>query len=136
VTVIDASAALEIALARPAGLTLLDRDREWHAPHLIDIEVLHALRRWTLRGDLSSARGRIAIEDYSRIRIIRYPHEPLLDRIWELKENVSAYDGAYIALAERLGCALVTMDKRMEKAFLAHGRARLAQPSQLMLISH
>lgn len=124
-TVIDASAALEIALARPAGLRFLDRDREWHAPHLIDIEVLHALRRWTLMGALSNARGKMALDDYTRIRIIRYPHEPLLDRIWELKEHVSACDAAYIALAERLGCALATMDKRMEKAFLTHGRARL-----------
>lgn len=124
-TVIDASAALEIALARPAGLTLLDRNREWHAPHLIDIEVLHAVRRWNLRGDLSNARGKIALDDYARIRIIRYPHEPLLDRIWELRENLSAYDAAYIALAERLGCGIATMDKRMEKAFLTHGRARL-----------
>jgi predicted nucleic acid-binding protein len=125
VTVIDASAALEIALARPAGLALLDRDREWHAPHLIDIEVLHALRRWTLRGDLSDTRCKIALDDYERIGIIRYPHEPLLDRIWQLKDNVSAFDAAYIALAERLGGALVTMDKRLEKAFLTHGRARL-----------
>lgn len=85
-------------------------------PHLVDIEVLSVLRRQTLRGILAEERGTTDLRDLKSIKMIRYPHAPLLVRIWDLLENVTAYDAAYIALAEALYAPLVTMDVRLAQA--------------------
>lgn len=87
-----------------------------HVPHVMDLEVLHALRRQTLLGTLSRERGAEAIEDLKNIAFVRYPHASLVDRVWELKENLTAYDAAYVALAEALDAPLVTMDARLAQA--------------------
>lgn len=85
-------------------------------PHLLDVEVLNVLRRQTLRGILAEERGATALQDLENIKMTRYPHAPLLGRIWDLREGVTAYDAAYIALAEALGAPLVTRDARLAQA--------------------
>lgn len=87
-----------------------------HVPHLLDIEVLNVLRRQTLRGTLAKERGATALQDLENIKMARYPHVPLLRRIWDLRENVTAYDAAYVALAEALDVPLVTRDARLAQA--------------------
>ena len=121
-TVVDASALIEALLRTPLGekcLTrLLEPDNQLFAPHLLDVEVTHVLRRYTQKGDLRDARGREALQDLSDFPLIRFSHEPFLERMWELRHSLSAYDAAYIALAEALDAPLVTCDARMA---LAHG---------------
>jgi predicted nucleic acid-binding protein len=92
-----------------------DRGRLW-APHLIDAEVGHVLRRATLAGELTATAARGALEDLAEIPLQRAPHRALLQRAWRLRANVSFYDGLYIALAERLGLPLVTLDARLARA--------------------
>ena len=83
------------------------------APHLLDMEVTHVLRRFVSAGELSEARARGAIEDHLAMGISRYPHDGLLERIWQLRANCTAYDAAYLALSEALDAALITCDKRL-----------------------
>jgi predicted nucleic acid-binding protein len=87
-----------------------------HVPHLLNIEVLNVLRRQTLRGILAEERGATVLQDLESIRMIRYPHAPLLERIWDLRGNLTAYDAAYIALAEALDAPLVTTDTWLVQA--------------------
>jgi predicted nucleic acid-binding protein len=120
VIVLDASAAIEVLLRSSAGAGLADRllapDSSLHAPHLLDLEVAQVLRRFTLRGGLPPERGRQALEDLRNLPIERYPHEILLPRIWALRENLTAYDASYVALAEILGATLLTRDARISRA--------------------
>ena len=117
--VIDASAALELLLATPAGkkaARIVNRNGERvHAPHLIDLEVLHVLRRLVLSGQLTPARAGRALDDFANLRIQRYGHRALADRIWELRNNATAYDAAYLALAEALPGTLLTCDAALAK---------------------
>lgn len=87
-----------------------------HVPHLIDIEVASALRRSAARGALTPDQAWAALDTWRRLAVTRYPVTALLDRVWELRTNVSAYDASYVALAEQLGCALVTADARPARA--------------------
>lgn len=87
-----------------------------HAPHLVDLEVASVLRRRAREGDISESEAGQALEELTRLPLTRYPHFPLLPRIWELRSNLSSYDGAYVALAEALGCTLVTGDRRIAGA--------------------
>jgi predicted nucleic acid-binding protein len=119
VLVVDTSAVLEaiVAVDPPPGLTdRLANDGDLHAPHLIDIEVLHALRRLNVLGELSEERASDARADFRELAIVRYPHVGLVDRIWELRHNLTAYDAAYVALAEALEVSLVTCDRRLSEA--------------------
>ena len=87
-----------------------------HVPHVMDLEVLHTLRRHVLLDILSLKRGSEALEDLENIAFFRYPHTPLAERIWALRENLTAYDAAYVALAEALDAPLVTTDARLARA--------------------
>ena len=115
--VLDASAVLELVLRTPAGQRVADRigspDETLHAPHLIDLEVAQFLRRYEAVRMLSPSRAAEALEDYTNLDLTRYPHEIFLQRIWDLRRNVTAYDGAYLALAEVLEAPLLTADQRL-----------------------
>lgn len=115
--VTDASVVLELLLRTPASAAVESRlfgsGETLHAPHLLDVEVAQVLRRYAARSEISAARGRLGLGVLSRFPILRYPHEPLLTRIWALRANMTAYDAAYVALAEALGATLVTRDERL-----------------------
>jgi predicted nucleic acid-binding protein len=83
---------------------------------LIDIEVTAAWRRLVAQGALDDRRARLAMTDLLALRLDRVPHGPLLERCWELRENLTVYDGVYVALAEILQVMLLTGDSRIEKA--------------------
>jgi len=125
--VLDASAALEIALRTDRGARIrrriADHAETLHAPHLIDLEVAQVLRRYERLEDLSPAGADAALQDFSDLPLERYPHDPLLPRIWELRRNATAYDAAYVALAEALKATLLTADTKM--ASLPGLRARV-----------
>jgi predicted nucleic acid-binding protein len=91
-------------------------DEELAVPELMDLEVASALRQLVTRGDLNVSRARRALADLAAMPAKRFSHVPLLDRIWELRENVTPYDAAYVALAEDLGATLVTADARLRRA--------------------
>jgi predicted nucleic acid-binding protein len=127
VIVVDASALLEALLRTPVADAVVERlfaPRETlHAPHLIDVEVAQVIRRYAATGKIEDGRGREALIDLADLRLVRYPHDLLLPRIWELRDNFSAYDAAYVALAEALDAPLVTRDRRLAAA--AGHRARI-----------
>ena len=113
--VVDASAALAALLnAGPARRALADNPL--HAPHLIDTEVASGLRRHVWAQRLGADAGWAALDVFRRLGMTRYPGSGLLDRVWELRDNLSAYDACYVALAELLGCDLLTADARLSRA--------------------
>lgn len=118
--VVDASAVLELllgtAIAPRVTARLLDQAESLHAPHLLDIEVAQVLRRFAAAGELTATRGREALDDLDALPITRYPHDILLPRIWELRANLTAYDAAYVALAEALDAPLLTTDACLARA--------------------
>ena len=118
--VIDASAMIELLLVTEAALGVQERifrhSETLHAPHLLDLEVSQVLRRYCLAGDMDAERGEEALADLLILGVNRYPHDLFLPRIWELRHNVTAYDAAYIALAEELSAPLLTRDQRLATA--------------------
>lgn len=118
--VVDASAVIEVLLHTSAAGRVAERifteGETLHAPHLLDVEIAQVLRRYALAGALGSGRGGEALEDLADFPIARYPHQPFLFRIWELRHNVTAYDAAYLALAEALAAPLVTRDAKLASA--------------------
>ena len=118
--VLDASAAVDWLLQTSAGQHIDKRiyshNESLHAPHLLDLEVTQVLRRLASQGVISAHRADEAIRDLLDLRITRYPHQVLLRRIWQLRHNFSAYDAAYIVLAEQLRAALITRDARLASA--------------------
>lgn len=125
--VVDASAVIEVLLGTSAASRVAERffaeGETLHAPHLLDVEIAQVLRRYALAGAFDSQRGGEALEDLADFPIARYPHQPFLLRIWELRHNVTAYDAAYLALAEALAAPLVTRDAKLASA--AGHRARI-----------
>ncbi len=123
--VVDASALLEVLLQTPAAPPIAERlfdpAESLHAPFLLDVEALQILRRYALSGQIDETRGREALADLEDFAIERYPHGALLERAWELRENVTAYDAAYLVLAEALGAVLVTCDGRLARAVRENG---------------
>jgi predicted nucleic acid-binding protein len=120
VIVLDASAAVDWLLQTSAGQRIEQRiyshNESLHTPHVFDLEVTQVLRRLVREGAVPAHRADEAIRDLLDLRITRYPHFVLLPRIWHLRHNFSAYDAAYIVLAEKLGSALVTRDGRFASA--------------------
>ncbi|XAY05640.1 hypothetical protein DSM112329_02498 [Paraconexibacter sp. AEG42_29] len=115
--VVDTSALLQALIgADPAVLERLAGDGDLHAPHLLDVEVLDALRRLVRSGQLGEDRANDALADLRDLAIMRYPHEPLMERMWELRHDLSAHEAAFVALAEGLGMLLVTCDARLAAA--------------------
>ena len=118
--VLDASAAVDWLLQTPAGQRIEERiyahQDTLHSVHLIDVEFVQVLRRLVREGTLTPRRAEEAIEDMAALRIIRYAPVLLLERIWRLRQNLSAYDAAYVALAEKLQAPLITRDQRIAAA--------------------
>ena len=112
---VDASAALSALLnAGPARSALASE--QLHAPHLIDSEVANGLRRMVNAQQVDTDSGWAALDAFRRLGMTRYPVFSMLDRVWELRDNLSAYDASYVALAELLGCSLLTADARLSRA--------------------
>ncbi len=125
--VVDASAVAELLLGRPAAEQIERQfeahDYALHAPHLLDVEVLSALRHVVAAGEASPARADEAIADLLDLPVERYPHDIFVRRIWEMRDNLSAYDATYLALAETVaerGAPLLTADGRFARAARAH----------------
>jgi predicted nucleic acid-binding protein len=120
VIVVDASALLEFLLQTSIGVRVEERifrdADELHAPHLVDVEVVQGLRRLVRMGEVSSGRANEAIVDLADLDLHRHPHVDLLGRAWKLRDNVSAYDAMYVALAEALEATVVTCDGPLAKA--------------------
>lgn len=115
----DASVVVELLLSTPLAPRVSERlfaGESLHVPELLDLEVTQAPRRYYLMGDLTAQRGVETLEDLAALPLRRFPHEPFLGRIWALRRNVSAYDAAYVALAEALQATLLTRDSRLASA--------------------
>jgi predicted nucleic acid-binding protein len=114
VRVIDAGVVVDLLMLviDPAELG----EEPLAAPHLIDSEVLHALRRRVAQGVLTETEGRRALDAFENLAFTRHAAAPLRSRIWELRHNLSAYDATYVALAEALGAtSLLTTDARLAR---------------------
>lgn len=131
--VVDASVLTDFLLGRPSAMTAIERALEdrrhqpLHAPELIEPETLNALRRMACAGLVSERRATDAATDLGRTRLIRYPHAPLRERVWELRHELTAYDASYLALAEMLDDSiLLSADAGLvERARAALGKARV-----------
>lgn len=112
--VVDASAVTELLLQTGLGRRveerLYGRDEDLHAPHLVDVEVVSALRRLTRAREVTPERAGEATDDLASLRIVRHGHVDLATRAWELRANLTAYDAVYVALAEALDATVVTCD--------------------------
>lgn len=115
--VLDASGAVEFLLHTSSGERLAARlaneAEVIHVPHLIDLEIAQVLRRYALQGALDERSAATALSRWRRLDVERYSHEPLLERVWAPRANVSAYDAVYLALAEALSTVLVTGDRKL-----------------------
>jgi predicted nucleic acid-binding protein len=120
VIVLDASAVLEILLQTAAGAPVAERlltsGTSLHAPHLLDLEVAQVLRRFVAQGQVTEMRASQALTALADLPMERYSHEVLLPRVWALRQNLTAYDAAYVSLAEILGATLLTRDSRILRA--------------------
>ena len=127
--VVDASIVVEVLLRSDTGAVLEERlfegDDPLHAPHMLDVEVAHALRRCALNGDIDERHGRDSLGDLAAMSIERHGHQPLLERIWQLRHNLTAYDAAYLALAESLDAPLLTRDSALASVAGHHARVEL-----------
>ena len=119
VLVVDASViAPAVADGGPDGEACRARikGQSLAAPDLLRVEAVSVIRRQLASGALTPAQANNAVEDLLNLPITVYPTAPLLRRAWELRDNATAYDACYVALAEALGCALVTADQRLANA--------------------
>jgi predicted nucleic acid-binding protein len=127
--IVDASALLETLLQMPAASAVEARlfaaDQTLHAPHVVDLEVAQVVRRFAASGQIDEDRGRTALADLADLPLRRYPHDFLLPRIWDLRSNLTAYDAAYVALAEALDSPLLTRDRRLAGAPGHHAQIEL-----------
>jgi predicted nucleic acid-binding protein len=122
--VVDASAVLELVLRTEKGkkveARLLVSEESLHAPHLIDVEVTQALRRLVQRKEITAKRGKQALEDHAALHLKRAGHKDMLERLWELRESVTAYDATYVVLSEVLNAPLITCDSKLARSH-GHG---------------
>jgi predicted nucleic acid-binding protein len=110
---------VELLLDTPRGQAVATRIADpavgLHVPHLADVEVIQVLRRYATDGELNAVEATAALEDLRALDLQRHAHEPLLDRVWALRQNLSAYDAVYVALAEVLDTTLLTCDGRLAR---------------------
>lgn len=121
--ILDASAVFGVLTGRAAPRTIdvLAATSEFHAPQVLDVEVLSALRRHVRRGELSDQRATAAVRDLAGLPIVRYEHDLLVPRMWSLRHNFSSYDSSYVALAEALGnLPILTGDVPFARAIEKH----------------
>jgi predicted nucleic acid-binding protein len=120
VIVVDASALLEVLLRTPRGQAIearfFDGSESLHSPHLLDVEVAQVIRRFAMTGEIDAARAQAALDDFLDLPILRHSHSLLLRRVWALRTNLTAYDAAYVALAETLEATFLTHDRRLATA--------------------
>lgn len=128
--VIDASAVLELLLrtdrAENVARRALAADERLHAPHLLDVEVVQALRRMVRLKGIDVERTEQALEDFEGLLVERHSHHEFVHRIWQLRGSLTAYDGAYVALAEALDAPLLTCDAKVARAPGHRARIELA----------
>ncbi len=123
--VCDASAIAELLLARPradAVRTALAEHPELHVPDHFHVEVLSVLRRYALRGELIELRAAQALAALQELRTLTYPAGELIEPIWAMRDRLSSYDAAYLALAQSLDVSLLALDRGLAKAAAADGR--------------
>ena len=129
--VLDASCLVELLLGTPQGRAIATRIADpavsLHVPHLADVEVMQTLRRYVRDGEIDAAAAREALEDLRSLDLQRHAHEPLLNRAWALRQNLSAYDAVYVALAEALDAKLLTCDARLSRSPGAFKRIELVR---------
>jgi len=129
VIVVDASALLEALLRTPAAAAveqrLFEPGQSLHALQLLDVEAAQVVRRYAANGAIEPERGRTALVDLADFPIRRYPHAFLLSRVWQLRNNLTAYDAVYVALAEVLDAPLLTRDRHLADTASRHVRVEL-----------
>ncbi len=115
--VVDASAVADLLLLRPRAEVIADRMRahQLYAPELIVAEVMSVLRGWLLSGQITEFRADQALRDFGALTIARASMKPLAERAWNHRHNISSYDAMYIALAESLGCQVMTGDAKLAR---------------------
>ena len=122
--VIDASALLEVLLHTPLGAAIEARLfgtlESLHSPHLLDVEITQVIRRFAMAQEIEAERAQAALDDFMGFPIWRHPHGFLLPRVWALRNNFTAYDAVYVALAEVLDATLLTHDRRLATAAHEH----------------
>ena len=124
--VVDASVLSEYLVDSPFGReaagVMREQGDDLHIPHLAVVETTSALRGWARAGRLPAGIAAAALDDLADFPAVRWPAEPLLPRVWELRDNLTSYDATYVALAEALDGTLLTADARLARG--AEGRAR------------
>ncbi len=130
--VLDASAVVELLLNSPDGRAVAShlqrRDDSLNFPELLTVEVVQVFRRAVLHGAIAAARAATALADLADLDATRWRHDPLIERVFELRENLTAYDATYIALAEALDAELLTLDRRLADAPGHRARVTIAEP--------
>jgi predicted nucleic acid-binding protein len=125
----DGSVVAYVIMRMPGSESVAGRlfasDADLQAPHLMDLEVIQVLRRLHRAGDLDSLQAAQVLDDLAHLRVTRHPHHRFSPRIWQLRHNMTAYDAAYVALAEALDAPLLTRDKRLASAPGHHARIEL-----------
>lgn len=113
--VLDASVAVDLVIGRPE-LAVLLTSQDLHVPAHFDVECISAVRGLLIRGRLDLASANVARERLDRLQVIRYPLPPLMERAWQLRDQMAIQDAAYVALAEAINAPLVTVDERLARS--------------------
>jgi predicted nucleic acid-binding protein len=128
--VLDASVALEVLTRTNLGVRVAERlplAGEIHAPHLLDVEFLHIVRKLVIADKTTAAAAQEILDVFGQWRIVRHAHTQHIPRMWELRDSVTAYDAAYIALAEALDSPLWTCDAKLSRAHGHRAKIELLQ---------